>query len=796
MFMVLGAMWLYHSFGIDGLIRGGMVIVGLGFLIFIHELGHFLTAKWCDVHVQTFSIGFGPALPGCSFTRGETTYKIAVLPLGGYVNMVGEGPEADEDEDYPRSFKNKTVGQRMLIISAGVIMNLLFGALAIILVYRMHGVPRTAAEVWRTDSGSPAWIAGVHPGWKIVSIDGKKDPWFDDLKVAVALSSAGRPIHFVFRDPAGNLHERDIEPVRDENNLMPAIGVSPGMQMTLETKRRLARPRPVYEGSAAAAARALDLARGDVVQAMQIGEDGKKEPLPKGAEGWDELGKRLREAGDKPLVLTVLRAGTTQAVTVEAAPGFLHGDRIIGTTDPATPDEPFNVTPLPEREAANKEKRANPFAFRDRMRKLAGKTVVIQVRRDKGTEKESASAVPVNVLVPAAFHVSLGLRMKMGKVAAIRDDSPAAAAGLQPDHVIQGVQLVYGDEKLSPLSEKELDPVRLPYELAQRITGDPKRPDVMKWKVILSVTGRAPREQGVEGDPHDASHARPLPPMAWDASWHLGDEAPVNPSAPLSIPQLGLAYYVESTVMKVVPDSPAAKAGVQAGDEVRFIRFREIDRTPGTERFSPSEELKSRRNKTDAYDEWAHYFWVLQHFDHATVKVKVQRGGQEVEVPEAIKAEPDPTWPLTSRGLILKPDIQLQKAEDFRQAVRYGLDYTAWVINQIYLSLSSYLNGRLSTKSLGGPIEIASQAFAFAGANTWEFTLFLGLISINLAVVNFLPIPVLDGGHMVFLIYEKLRGRPPSELVRVVATYVGLAMILSLMVFVFWQDIWRLWRRS
>src|SRR5205085_7833771 len=124
------------SYGFDGIFRAGLVVLGLGFVIFIHELGHFATAKWCDVHVQTFSIGFGPALPGCSWQRGETTYKIAILPLGGYVQMVGEGPEADEEEDYPRSFKNKTVGQRMLIISAGVIMNLLFGALAIIVVYR------------------------------------------------------------------------------------------------------------------------------------------------------------------------------------------------------------------------------------------------------------------------------------------------------------------------------------------------------------------------------------------------------------------------------------------------------------------------------------------------------------------------------------------------------------------------------------------------------------------------------------------------------------------------------------
>src|SRR5208282_5844523 len=84
-----------------------IVGLGLGFLIFVHELGHFLVAKWCDVHVETFSVGFGPAIPGCSFQRGETYYKLAWIPLGGYVKMVGEGPEEDEHEDDPRSFKNK-----------------------------------------------------------------------------------------------------------------------------------------------------------------------------------------------------------------------------------------------------------------------------------------------------------------------------------------------------------------------------------------------------------------------------------------------------------------------------------------------------------------------------------------------------------------------------------------------------------------------------------------------------------------------------------------------------------------
>ena len=119
---------------LQGYIRDGRlsvghakVVLGLGFIIFIHELGHFLAAKWCDVHVRTFSIGFGPAVPFCSYKWGETTYMVGVIPLGGYVEMVGQtdGPESENDADHdddPRSFRRKTVGQRMLIISAGVIL--------------------------------------------------------------------------------------------------------------------------------------------------------------------------------------------------------------------------------------------------------------------------------------------------------------------------------------------------------------------------------------------------------------------------------------------------------------------------------------------------------------------------------------------------------------------------------------------------------------------------------------------------------------------------------------------------
>jgi len=120
--------------------------------------------------------------------------------------------------------------------------------------------------------------------------------------------------------------------------------------------------------------------------------------------------------------------------------------------------------------------------------------------------------------------------------------------------------------------------------------------------------------------------------------------------------------------------------------------------------------------------------------------------------------------------------MKLVKADSLRDSLAYGYKDTVSSIKSIYLTLRSLLNRDVSPELLGGPIEIASQTFA-AADDPWILILYLGMISVNLAVVNFLPIPVLDGGHMVFLIYEKLRGKPASETVRAAATWLGLIII-------------------
>jgi regulator of sigma E protease len=242
-------------------------------------------------------------------------------------------------------------------------------------------------------------------------------------------------------------------------------------------------------------------------------------------------------------------------------------------------------------------------------------------------------------------------------------------------------------------------------------------------------------------------------------------------------------------VVEVEPGSPAADAGIKSKDLIEEVRLRKMGKTRADVEWGEWLKLTADPQKDPTAIGWANFIWGLGYEDYREVQMRVRRGGEQLEM--SLTAVEAKGWPQVERGLVLSADQRLQKADTLMQALVFGVERTVSFIQQIYLNLSSMLSGRVSAKSVGGPIEIASQAFTAASEDFYLFLLFLGIISINLAVVNFLPIPVLDGGHMVFLIYEWVRGRPPSEAVRTVATYIGLALLLTLMVFVFYLDISR-----
>jgi regulator of sigma E protease len=147
------------------------------------------------------------------------------------------------------------------------------------------------------------------------------------------------------------------------------------------------------------------------------------------------------------------------------------------------------------------------------------------------------------------------------------------------------------------------------------------------------------------------------------------------------------------------------------------------------------------------------------------------------------------------RGFIFEPWEKIERAESVGQAVSLGLNETGFALTAVVRFLRKIYYDPKAGENLGSVLTIGGAAGAAAQQGWSELLIFMTLISANLAVINFLPIPVLDGGHMVFLAYEGIRGKPADERVFGIMTMIGFVMLLSLMAFVFWLDIERFFLR-
>lgn len=172
------------------------IVLVLGGLIFFHELGHFLAAKAFRVGVKTFSLGFGPRLFG--IRKGTTEYQVAALPLGGFVSMVGESDPADIPEPFTEqdSFSLRPPWQRLIIIVAGPLFNLILAVLLYWGLFYVHGQEYLLPEVGTVGQNSPAEAAGLRGGDVILSVNGSPISRWDDL-VRTVMTSKGREMILV-----------------------------------------------------------------------------------------------------------------------------------------------------------------------------------------------------------------------------------------------------------------------------------------------------------------------------------------------------------------------------------------------------------------------------------------------------------------------------------------------------------------------------------------------------------------------------------------------------------------------
>lgn len=190
-------------------------ILVFGFIVFIHELGHFYFAKRAGVTIHEFSIGMGPKIFG--FERGGTVYNIRLLPIGGYVAMEGE----DEESDDPNSFEKKSLKQRFLSIVAGPLANIILCIVLFIPFFAIIGTPGTTFQ--KVLPNSPSAVAGMKVGDKVVDVDGKKIDSFNQLTKKI-VESKGKPLEVtVERD--GKKIDKTLKPKLMSGKYM--IGIQP-----------------------------------------------------------------------------------------------------------------------------------------------------------------------------------------------------------------------------------------------------------------------------------------------------------------------------------------------------------------------------------------------------------------------------------------------------------------------------------------------------------------------------------------------------------------------------------------
>jgi regulator of sigma E protease len=706
------------------------VAVGLGLVIFVHELGHFVVAKLCGVKCEKFYLGFDIAgWKLCKFRWGETEYGIGAFPLGGYVKMLGQednpaklreemerakqqqtgkegegergrqdnasvspesstsgspslplspSPPLDPSPVYdPRSFLAKSVPQRMAIISAGVVMNLVFAYVMAVVAFAI-GTEEPPCVVGEVLAGDPAWQADLRPGDEILEIAGKKMGKFRDLQTAISLG--------------------DI----DDNQGVPLLVQRPGTKQPFTVT--------VFP----------DRSRG----AFMIGLIGPKTTkLP---------------ADDKTWLIHRRHAVIPGSSAARARPGFQNDDRII------------QIDSVPIGDYG----RLNGVLAREVDRKIA----VTVERRERDAEGRPTGDVRLLTIPvePQPLRM-LGLVMGMGSITAVQAHSPAAAAGIRP-----------GDRIVDP----DGDPMTLPDRL-RRQAGKTVELKIEREKEVRTYSVRLRQ-------PDDAA---------------LADffDSPVAAAA------LGVAYRVLNRVERVMPGSPADKAGMKPGDVLVKARLTPPDKEKMRTELGigPMDDFADVGVDKIPFDDDNNHNWpalcsALQGvLPGTTVELTYARGKTQNKKEHTTgKIEPIASTDLhdLNRGFRFALLMQERHGSSLGEALTLGASRTLDDLTGVFCTVRALGTGRVTPRALGGPWTIIKILLQRADEGTVSLLLFLTFLSANLAVINFLPIPVLDGGHFMLLTYEGVRGKPANETVQAVLAYIGLVLILALMVWVFGLD--------
>ncbi|MCC7146506.1 MAG: site-2 protease family protein [Phycisphaeraceae bacterium] len=666
-----------------------LLLVGFGFIIFIHELGHFLVAKAVGIKVTQFAVGFGPCL--ISWRRGlglqmgssepllekklqanetiahlgETEYRLSAVPLGGYVKMLGQedlDPTAQSQD--PRAYNRKPIWARICVISAGVTMNLIFGILFFVVAFT-KGVGFNAPLVGQVTPKSPAALTyplghesdpayqGLRMGDHIVALNDQPVADLQEVRINTALAHRGQIIKLTV--------------ARDDQTLTYPITPEAG-------------PRQVQ---------GLLWLGFDAPASLHLPED-----LPK-----DLLPQSLADAGVQPGMMIV-------AVNNQPVDSYVQFHRLVTA---ARGQDVLVAFAHPAKKSAVSPAATQPSA--------AAVTVTLHALPDLWTHDVQDSQ-PVDHILGLSPAVS---------VVYVQENMPAHAAGLQRGDVI------------ARLGDVDWPSSAAVYRIVQTAKGSLDLV-VLRSRELISLGPVTPKNSRLGFQP--------------------GYDQPVIRESLKDYPTTDLALTPGSRILAL-----NAQPVTSVNDLQRQLADLAAAHPQGLE-VNVTVELNVK--------------------DHPT-----EQHPLKLDAPQ-LATLASAAWSPPIPPTLFKYELVILKADTPLQAIQLGLEKTYQSMAQVYLTIARLFQGTVKPEHLQGPVGIIHTGTRVAKQGWSYLMFFLGLISINLVVINFLPIPIMDGGHIVFLTVEKLKGSPISERFQNLALYAGLAVIGSIFFITFYYDITRL----
>lgn len=691
-----------------------VVLLGFGLVVLVHELGHFFAARWAGIRVLAMAIGFGPALVsyrrGVGFCRGSasarlasgqlqppadatalghTEYRLNALPFGGYVRMLGQDdlhPAATSTE--PDSYQRCPIWKRMIVISAGVVANVVLAAVVFVAVFTI-GLEVSPPQIGAVLPGSPASRAvplnarelgidepGLRSGDRIERVNGRPPNSFNDLVLAAAMSRPGRPVQLTIRrDGLPDPIEFRIAPEPGSATGLLELGVEPPRSATLIELRS-----PAERAAWTQLAESIGLS--GVEPGMTLVRVGSIEPVRSA----QDLRRAMDQSGGEPV--QAVFAGPAGRVSVALQPRAQLQRHLLARpgTSPVVVEHLLGLVPV----------------------------------------------LAVGPVGPADRAYRLGLRtgdvfVLVGSVEFPRPDQGAAEIRA---HAGRDIDLIVW-----------------------------RRPPGAAEPVELSLTVPVTR-RGMIGFP------------IWDTA--ETDTLLARPPAQLIDPRDGSSMT-----------PPAAEVIRRPGSRLVAINGR-----PVTSLVAARQVLREATASAAAQGADATVTLTLQPPQSAATVEPPPRDEVTWHIPPAhVAALHALGWSSPLPLELFELEQTTLRADSPLSAAWMGLRETHRVMMTTYLTLARLFEGTIRVEHVKGPVGIAHLGTRIAERGPVWLAFLMALISVNLAVINFLPLPIVDGGQFVMLLWEQLVGRPIPVAVQNAISLVGLLLIGVVFVVVTYNDI-------